>query len=880
MRAMDVGEAGFSMHQLVCMNPEDPDAYYKRGVALQESGRRAEAVEAYRTALALYLSGGEAIDDPRATLFGRSNLRDAAQKSHAIASSSSAACKSAAAHLANLLIESKHVEEGRAWLEQVLAVAPDHPHALLGMARLLSQCQPSEAEAWLERALKAKAAFPEALTELALLKSNQNDMELAESLLRRALGIAPGYVPAAINLGIVLHRLGQLEEACAALHQASYLDSANAKVYGNLSHSLYSLGNYADAEESARRAIELDPTSLGVLNNLGVVRLTMADYPGAEDSFRRALALDPFHALARFNLATLLLLTGRFTEGWQLLESRPHSILRPDYREFDGAPWDGTPLQGRTLMLHHEGGFGDTLQFIRYATQIASGDGRVVLVVPRPLARLLEGLPGPRIETEIPASYDCQAYLGSLPRLLDTQPETIPADVPYIRVPDETLQRWVAWFAERCPDHGKPLVGLVWAGDISHGNDERRSIPFDVVKPLLTISGIRWVILQMGRRPDELQEVMEAQGCLDPMPEVRDYADTAGIIEQLDLVICADTSVAHLCGALGKPVWTLLPSNPDWRWLLSRPESSPWYPSMRLFRQAAMYDWRPVIANVAQALAERYNTSIDIVDDDPPPSPTQPWFPRFSLSGNMDPDQAALRERIGAIPFWHHRIDLPGGLTTPGWMPINPEAYALPERLDGLRILDVGAWDGYWTFEALRRGAREVVAIDDFSDILGVQTDPPWRNWDSFDLCRKVLGYDEDRCQRQQLSVYEVSEKLLGRFDIILFFGIFHQLRHPLLALDRMAAVCEQTIYVEGPILDDYSAYRGLRHGHADGQMVMECYPGNEDASKPMIRQLPTLQCLGLMVNSAGFSEVECWKLEEEPRRMSRCRGFVKGARQ
>ena len=244
------------------------------------------------------------------------------------------------------------------------------------------------------------------------------------------------------------------------------------------------------------------------------------------------------------------------------------------------------------------------------------------------------------------------------------------------------------------------------------------------------------------------------------------------------------------------------------------------------------------------------------------------------------PAAADLAARVGAIPYWYHKIALPGGVTTPGWAPIDPRPYGVPEDLTGLRVLDVGAWDGYWSFEALRRGAREVFAIDDFSDFLSNLDSDDRRGWDSFDLCRDALGYAEDRCRRAEMSVYDVDEARMGRFDIVFCFGVLYHLRHPLLALDRLAAVCDRAIYIESAILDDYSPYRGgIGHGYPDGQMVMEFYPDSQYGNNATNYWVPTLHCLGHMVRSAGFGKVDGAKLVETPDAAPYCRGFVTGRR-
>jgi tRNA (mo5U34)-methyltransferase len=214
---------------------------------------------------------------------------------------------------------------------------------------------------------------------------------------------------------------------------------------------------------------------------------------------------------------------------------------------------------------------------------------------------------------------------------------------------------------------------------------------------------------------------------------------------------------------------------------------------------------------------------------------------------------------------------------TPGWAPLNPPAYQIPENLDGKRVLDVGAWDGYWTFEALRRGAREVLAIDDFSDYLGKLEINDRKAWDTFDLCHEILGYEDTRCQRSEISVYELNEATHGRFDVIFFFGTLYHLRYPLLAFDRLAAICDGDIYVESAILDDFSPYRGgFGKGYPD-QMVMEFYPDNQYGNNDTNWWAPSLRCLVNMVKAAGFNNCRGWKLLPDPKDLCYCRGFAYG---
>jgi tRNA (mo5U34)-methyltransferase len=237
-----------------------------------------------------------------------------------------------------------------------------------------------------------------------------------------------------------------------------------------------------------------------------------------------------------------------------------------------------------------------------------------------------------------------------------------------------------------------------------------------------------------------------------------------------------------------------------------------------------------------------------------------------------------LQHRIAKLPYWYHRIELPGGVATPGWAPFSVPAYHVPEDLSGKRVLDVGAWDGFWTFEALKRGARQAVAIDDFSDYLGHLKQTDRVAWDTFDLCREALGYDSERCQRHEMSVYDISEERLGRFDVVFFFGVLYHLRHPLLVLERLASVCDDEIFVESAILDDYSPYRGdVGNGYSGGQMVMEFYPERELTDNPTNWWVPTLHCMAHMVRINGFKDVKGWKLIDKPTEVPHCRGFVHG---
>ncbi|WP_109117104.1 tetratricopeptide repeat protein [Azospirillum sp. TSO22-1] len=262
------------------------------------------------------------------------------------------------------------------------------------------------------------------------------------------------------------------------------------------------------------------------------------------------------------------------------------------------------------------------------------------------------------------------------------------------------------------------------------------------------------------------------------------------------------------------------------------------------------------------------------------PAETPAMSPTPTASAAPTDERSRLEAAVAAVPFWYHRVALPHGVTTPGFAPLAPAAHRLPERLDGLRVLDVGTWDGYWAFEALRRGAAEVVAIDDLSDRLGLPGQETERSWQGFDLCRAALGYGEDRCRRLQASVYSLDPAVVGTFDLVLLFGTLNQCRHPLLALDTLATVCTGQILVEAGILDRYSPYcGGVGQGYDGGHMIAEFYPTAQYGYNPANWWAPTLDCLANMLQSAGFGEVEAWPLTDHPTELAQCRGFARARR-
>jgi tetratricopeptide (TPR) repeat protein/ribosomal protein S18 acetylase RimI-like enzyme len=488
-----------------------------------------------------------------------------------------------------------------ALFEQVVALAPKLWAAHFNLAISYLAAKRNDAgERHLRRTLALNPRCLPAWMRLAGVLSEQGRSQHALACYDKAIELQPDNVVALSNAGLLLRRMGQFAAAKIMLARAFELAPDDPRTKFNVVILDDTMAGRREAIESCRQCLDKDPASAGLLSNLGLCHQMVDEFDMAMTLFGRAIAANPEFTEARFNRALLRLARGDFAEGWREYEQRWHV----PYMEKPGiaAPlWDGEPLDGRTILLYAEQGFGDAIQFLRYVPRVMACGGRVVLRLHRLLVRLAASLPG---ELSIVASnnrlpeFDAWCPLLSLPRLFDTRLESIPVDVPYLAVRPALAERW----RRRLAALPGWRIGLVWAGDPRHINDFRRSLELDRLAPLFRVPGINWVSLQTGPRAGDAA-MLAAAPMLDLSAELTDFAETAGVIANLDLVIAADTAVAHLAGALAAPVWTLLPHSPDWRWLLAR-DDSPWYPTMRLFRQPVPGDWDAVIAKVQAALAE------------------------------------------------------------------------------------------------------------------------------------------------------------------------------------------------------------------------------------------------------------------------------------
>ncbi len=502
----------------------------------------------------------------------------------------------------------------------VLAAAPDHPLALhfLGLLRLASG-QAAEAMSLLDRAValrppdsrlrraladacaaggdlpRAEQEYaaslaiqrdPQVLAAYALLLLRQGRGPLALAAARDAVALAPDLAEAQLALGSALRATGRLSEAIDVLAAHVAASPASARGWLALGNAQSDLDEAEAAGACLRAAIAADPALMEAHAGLATHLAETGRLDAACASAETAVRLQPDSAVAHWARAWPRLLAGDLPGGFADFEWRKrHESFVADFPPLPGQPWRGEKLAGRRLLVRAEQGFGDTIQFARFLPALAA-EGEVVLACAPALAPLFAGWPLRVVARSAAPPCDLWADLMSLPHLLGTTVETIPLADGYLHADPERVARWRA----RVPGEGL-RVGLAWAGNARHGNDRRRSMPAGLLVPLLRLDVV----------PVSLQVAAAVSGVADHSAGLTDFAETAALIATCDVVVSVDTAVAHLAGALGKPVLLMLPHAPDWRWMTER-GCSPWYAGARLFRQARPGDWPGVVAAVAAAL--------------------------------------------------------------------------------------------------------------------------------------------------------------------------------------------------------------------------------------------------------------------------------------
>jgi tetratricopeptide (TPR) repeat protein len=440
---------------------------------------------------------------------------------------------------------------------------------------------------------------------LALGYFQKGELHKAAGCYERSLQLRPDSPDVLSNLGAAYQQMQQADRAQDCYVKALEVDPGHVAARYNLGNTCLEQGKLEVAADQYRRVLDIDPTHISSLCNLGRTLHRLGQIEASLAIYARALKISPEHPEVRFNRAIALLLEGRWAEGWPDYEFRfkCHNRRHIYPHQIPGRRWEGQPFNGKTLLVHGEQGLGDALQFARFLPMVKQLGGRVVLETHRPLLSLFKCLEGVDAVIELSAQhpprldFDLYMPLCSLPGIFNTTPNNLPDCVPYLFARKDRFKQWSSRLSSKGPN-----VGLVWSGSNTY---PERSCSLHDLTPLLEIETINWIGLQkgLGSDPDDMPRLPSGQPLTNWGPDFHNFSDTAEAIASLDLIISIDTSVAHLAGAMGKPVWLLLPKVPDWRWLL-RSSHTPWYATMRLFRQVQSGDWHPVVQAMASKLAE------------------------------------------------------------------------------------------------------------------------------------------------------------------------------------------------------------------------------------------------------------------------------------
>jgi tetratricopeptide (TPR) repeat protein len=550
------------------INPNNIPALNNRGIALRELKRFEEALTSYDRALALWPGYAEA-------LLGRGHA----------------------------LKELKRLEEALASYDRALAVRQDFTDAHVSRGNVLhALARFEDALASYDRALTLRPDYAEAYSSRGATLHELKRFEEALASYDNALALQPDYAEARYNRGNALHALKRFEEALATYDHALALRPDYVEALVNRGNPLHALNRFEEALATYDHALALRPDYVEALVNRGIILHKLKRLEEALASYDRALALRPDYVEAHYNEGMSRMLAGDFQRGWQKLEwgwiaARQRYIKR----NFPQPLWRwSNEIAGKTVLLHAEQGFGDMIQFCRYVPRVAERGARVIFEVYEPLCELMSTLPG--VAQIVSAGkplpdFDMHCPMMSLPLALGAESATILSQTPYLRASPQAVMDWNGRLGSR----HRPRIGLAWSGLPAHDNDHNRSMRLSAFLPPLAGFDATYVSLQRELREDDAPVLQGRSDILHFGEELKTYADTAALIANLDLVISVDTSVAHLAGALAKPVWILLPFIPDWRWLLDR-DDSPWYPTARLFRQDETRGWDSVMASVQAAL--------------------------------------------------------------------------------------------------------------------------------------------------------------------------------------------------------------------------------------------------------------------------------------
>ncbi len=561
------------LEHAVKKDTRDPDTCYELGIAMNKQNRPREALKYFHQVIRMNPGHGRAFFN-MGIIFKNLNQYDQAIVCYEKALKIHPHSTNILFNLANALLDQGNTQKAIQTYEQVLGITPEDV---------------------------------EALNYMGTAYSRQGHEQVALKCHMKALDTRPDHPPTLKCLGDLYKKQKDYDQAVSYYQKAVQLNPQNPNAYIDLGGAFYQQNDMQKAISCCKKAICFNPDNADAHYNLGITLEGLGHYENALAEYNETLRIDPEYIDAVWNRSLLYLLKGNFDAGWRDYESRIHTQdWKNAFPHLEQLPrWDGASFKGKRLYIQDEQGMGDTIQFLRYIPMVKKLGGEIVFKTKKPLLDLIstfDGIDSLGIisrEKERHLSSDLYAPILSLARIFRTTLQTIPENGPYLTAPGEKIEKW-------CKELTRPglNMGLVWAGNPNHKKDHLRSCKLNQFAPLTKIGGINWYGIQKGDAAEQAKVFHEHNFVTNFNGRLETFADTAGLIANLDLIISVDTAVAHLAGAMGKPVWVILPFSPDWRWMLDR-DDSPWYPTMRLFRQPRHGDWDSVIHELQRALIHR-----------------------------------------------------------------------------------------------------------------------------------------------------------------------------------------------------------------------------------------------------------------------------------
>jgi tetratricopeptide (TPR) repeat protein len=586
--------------EILSIQPDNIDALNFIGILYYQQGLYDPAEEYFRKALQVAPDNADVYCNIGNTLRQKGQLDEAIQY-YEKAIQMNPAYGDTYNNIGHIYHYKGQIDEAITYYKKAVELEPDFADAYYNLgAAFQDKRQFDLAIDYYQKAVELEPDLDDAYYNLGIIWQDKMRFDEAITSYQKTLELNPKHADAYNNLGTIYKEQEQYDKALMYFYRALLSDPRLAKAHVNLGSIYQEQGRLDEAITCYKKALEINPDLDYAYNNMGRVLQDKGQVDNAIACFQNVLKLNPDNALAHWNMACALLLTGNFKQGWQENEWR-WKIDGYPLHDFSQPLWDGSDIQGSSILLHAEQRFDDTIQFIRYAPLVAQKGARVIVECQKEMASLMKGLEGishiVMQGDQLPA-FDVHCPFLSLPLVFNTTIDHIPTKIPYISADPLLVDKWRVRMQQ---DTSDLKIGVTWSRNSGNKYGQYRLFALEAFRTLGRFEGSSWYSLQKGNAAEQAKHPPEGMKLFDYMEETQDFMDMAALIKNLDLVISLDTPVAHLAGALGKQVWTLLPFSPDWRWMLDK-EDSPWYPTMRLFRQPASGDWEPVIEKVGASL--------------------------------------------------------------------------------------------------------------------------------------------------------------------------------------------------------------------------------------------------------------------------------------